>query len=101
MYVDDMLIKSKSLDDHLANLEENFLVMKHNKVRINPTKCLFGVANRKFLRFMLIGKPNKVQGHSRNMKSNNYERGPKIERLNYGVVLASKRLKHYFELIQS
>ena len=54
MYVDDMLIKSKGLDDHLVDLEENFLVMKHNKVRINPTKCAFKVIARKFLGFMLI-----------------------------------------------
>ena len=27
VYVDDMLIKFKSLDDHVADLEENFIVM--------------------------------------------------------------------------
>ena len=27
VYVDNVLIKSRSLDDHLANLEENFIVM--------------------------------------------------------------------------
>ena len=51
--VDDMLIKSKTLEDHLIDLEENFSVMKANKVRINPAKCTFGVAVGKFLRFML------------------------------------------------
>ena len=54
VYVDDMLIKSISLDDHLVNLEEKFSIIRHNKVRINPAKCAFGVATRKFLRFMLI-----------------------------------------------
>ena len=52
-YVDDMLIKSKTLDNHLADLEENFGVMKANKVRINPMKCAFRVVARKFLGFML------------------------------------------------
>ena len=42
VYVDDMLIKSRSLDNHLVDLNENFLVMKHNKVRINLAKCAFG-----------------------------------------------------------
>ena len=42
VYVDNILIKSKSLDDHLAGLEENFLVIKHNKVIINLTKCASG-----------------------------------------------------------
>ena len=51
--MDDMLIKSKTLEDHLANFEENFNVMKANRVRINPAKCTFGVAIGKFLEFML------------------------------------------------
>ena len=54
VYVDDMLIKSKTLEDYLANLKENFSVMKANRVSINPTKCIFGVAIGKFLRYMLI-----------------------------------------------
>ena len=53
VYVDDMLIKSKSLKDHQENLEENFIVMKQNKVRINSIKRMFGVMVRKFLGFML------------------------------------------------
>ena len=51
VYVDDMLIKSRSLDYHFMGLEDNFLVMKHNKVKINPAKCVFGVAIGKFLGF--------------------------------------------------
>ena len=54
VYVDDMLIKFKSLDDHLTNLEENFIVIKNNKVKINPTKCAFRVIIGKFLGFTLI-----------------------------------------------
>ena len=32
VYVNDMLIKSRNLDDHLENLEENFITIKDNKV---------------------------------------------------------------------
>ena len=56
-----MLIKFRSLDDHLANLEENFIIMKNNKVKINPAKCAFGVIVGKFLGFMLIKKGIKVK----------------------------------------
>ena len=59
-YVDDMLIKSKTLDDHLINLEENFSVIKAKKVRINPTKCTFGVVVGKSLGFMLTERGIKV-----------------------------------------
>ena len=60
MCIEDMLIKSKSLDDYLVDLEENFIVMKNNKVRIHPAKCAFEVTIGKFLGFMLIEKGIKV-----------------------------------------
>ena len=59
-YMDDMLIKSKILDDHLVDLEENFIVMKNNKVKINLAKCAFGVIIEKFLGFMLTERGIKV-----------------------------------------
>ena len=59
VYVDDMLIKSKSLDNHFANLE-NFMVMKNNKVGINLAKCVFRVTTRKLLGFMLTKKGIEV-----------------------------------------
>ena len=60
VYIDDMLIKSRSLDDHLVDLEKKFIMMKTNKVRINLVKCVFGVMIRKFLVFMLIKRGIKV-----------------------------------------
>ena len=60
VYVDDMLIKSRSLDDHLTTLEEYFMVMQNNKVRINLATYAFGVTIRKFLGFMLIERGIKV-----------------------------------------
>ena len=55
-----MLIKSRSQDDHQAILEENFIMMKNNKVRINLTKCVFRAIVGKFLRFMLIERGIEV-----------------------------------------
>ena len=60
MFVDDMLIKSKSLKDHLVDLKENFIAMKNNKVRINPAKCVLKVTTSKFLGFMLIKRGIEV-----------------------------------------
>ena len=55
-----MLIESKNLDDHLADLKENFIVMKNNKVKINLAKCAFRVIVRKFLGFMLTKRGIEV-----------------------------------------
>ena len=52
-YVDDMLVKSVTVDHHIQDLVENFEVLKRYKMRLNPTKCAFEVSSGKFLRFMV------------------------------------------------
>ncbi|KAL0440198.1 UNVERIFIED_CONTAM: hypothetical protein Slati_2502800 [Sesamum latifolium] len=41
--VDDMLVKSKKEDDHLYHLKQAFEVMRTYGMKLNPTKCTFGV----------------------------------------------------------
>ncbi|XP_077226309.1 uncharacterized protein LOC143859514 [Tasmannia lanceolata] len=43
VYVDDMLVKSLSSQDHVSDLEETFQVLRDNKMKLNPTKCTFGI----------------------------------------------------------
>ena len=52
MYMDDMLVKSKELT-HLDDLKETFTTLKQYQMKLNPTKCVFGVASGKFLGFMV------------------------------------------------
>ncbi|KAM1794637.1 hypothetical protein ACFX11_035097 [Malus domestica] len=53
VYVDDMLVKSKHVDQHITNLSETFTIMKRYRIRLNPNKCAFGVGSGKFLGFMI------------------------------------------------
>ncbi|XP_027338057.1 uncharacterized protein LOC113851996 [Abrus precatorius] len=53
VYVDDMVIKSLALKQHLDHLEEVFGEARKHGMRFNPEKCTFGVAGGKFLGFML------------------------------------------------
>ncbi|XP_043714488.1 uncharacterized protein LOC122662846 [Telopea speciosissima] len=53
VYVDDMLVKSLKAEHHLADLEEAFGVLRKNQMKLNPTKCAFGVTSGKFLGFMV------------------------------------------------
>jgi hypothetical protein len=39
-YIDDMMVKSPSATDHLADLEEVFSIMAVN-MKLNPIKSLF------------------------------------------------------------
>ena len=52
-YVDDMLVKSKSLSQYAADLEETFSTLRKQGMRLNPSKCIFGVSSRKFLEFIV------------------------------------------------
>ena len=60
VYVDDMLVKSKSTKNHIADLEETFSALRKYKMKLNPAKCAFGVTSKKFLSFMVSGRGIKV-----------------------------------------
>ena len=53
VYVDDMFVKSKEESAHLDDLQETFTTLKRYQMKLNPSKCTFGVASRKFLGFMV------------------------------------------------
>ena len=53
VYVDDMLVKSKEEPAHLDDLKETFTTLKQYQMKLNPSKCVFGIASGKFLGFMV------------------------------------------------
>ncbi|KAM1319373.1 hypothetical protein ACFX2H_004380 [Malus domestica] len=53
VYVDDMIVKSKHVDQHITNLSETFTILKRYRMRLNPNKCAFGVGSSKFLGYMI------------------------------------------------
>ena len=66
VYMDDMLIKSKTIAYHVAHLSDTFVVLRKYKIKLNPLKCAFGVASGKFLGFMvnhrgIEANPEKIQ----------------------------------------
>ncbi|CAL8989274.1 unnamed protein product, partial [Prunus brigantina] len=52
VYVDDMLVKSRTTDQHVDRLTEVFAILRQYRMRLNPAKCVFGVESGKFLGFM-------------------------------------------------
>ena len=53
VYIDDMLVKSKVASDHIAHLTNMFKILRKYRMKLNPFKCDFGMASRKFLGFMV------------------------------------------------
>ena len=53
VYLDDMLVKSLDEKKHLDNLQETFNTLRRYNMKLNPSKCAFGVSLGKFLGFMV------------------------------------------------
>ena len=44
VYIDDMLVKSKERPDHAGHLKEAFELLRAYGMKLNPSKCAFGVS---------------------------------------------------------
>ena len=52
-YIDDMVVKSKVVTKHLSDLGSVFEILRKHKLRLNASKCSFGVNSGKFLGYMI------------------------------------------------
>ena len=48
-----MLVKSQDEEIHLDDLQETFDTLRQYNMKLNPSKCAFGVSSGKFLGFMV------------------------------------------------
>ena len=53
VYIDDMVVKSKVVSKHVGDLENIFEFLRKHKLRLNTSKCFFGVRLGKFLGCMV------------------------------------------------
>jgi len=56
VYVDDLVVKSNSIEQHVKDLAEVFTTLNNSNMRLNPEKCVFGVDGGRFLGFMLTNR---------------------------------------------
>ena len=60
IYIEDMVVKSKKVSEHLGDLQIVFEILKNYKLRLNASKCSFGVGSGKFLGYMVIHRGIEV-----------------------------------------
>ena len=60
VYVDDMIARSQTEEEHLEHLEKLFSRLKEYKLRLNPSKCIFRVRSGKLLGFVVSNKGIEV-----------------------------------------
>ncbi|RVW66402.1 Retrovirus-related Pol polyprotein from transposon 17.6 [Vitis vinifera] len=53
VYIDDIVVKSKTREEHTIHLQEVFHLLRKYGMKLNPSKCAFGVSAGKFLGFMV------------------------------------------------
>ena len=53
VYIDDMVVKSKKVSEHIGDLTNIFEILRGHKLRLNASKCSFGVGSGKFLGYMV------------------------------------------------
>ena len=56
IYIDDMVVKSKVVSEHLGDLRVIFEILRSYRLRLNASKCSFGVGSGKFLAYMVTYK---------------------------------------------
>ena len=66
VYIDDMVVKSKAEVEHVGDLRSVFEVLRKHKLRLNASKCSFGVGSGKFLGYMVTRcgievNPNQIK----------------------------------------
>ena len=107
--MDDLLTKSLRAQDHISNLAKTFRTLREYHMKLNPVKCVFGVAAGKFLGFMVTERgieanPDKIKAlvemkSPRNLKEIQKLTG-KIASLNRFVSKATDRCLPFFQAIR-
>ena len=60
IYVDDMVVKSKMVTEHLGDIGDIFDVLRRHKLCLNASKCSFGMGSGKFLGYMVTHRGIEV-----------------------------------------
>ena len=69
-YVDDIVVKSKRVENLIQDLETMFSCLRTNNIKLNPEKCVFGVPQGMLLGYFVSqhgieANPEKVSAITR------------------------------------
>ena len=75
IYIDDMVVKSKMVSEHLGDLRIIFEILRNYKFCFNAFKCSFGVGSGKFLGYMVTHR--RIEVNPDQIKAINNLRSPR------------------------
>ena len=78
VYIGDMVVKSKLVFQHMGDLRSIFEILKKHKLRLNASKCSFGVGSGKSLDYMVTHcgievSPNQIKAINNLQPSRNFK----------------------------
>ena len=108
IYIDNMVVKSKVESEHVNDLGNIFAILRKHKLRLNASKCSFGVGFGKFLGYMVTH--HRIEVNPDQIKAiNNLQppRNPKeVQRLtgmtaalNRFISRSADRCRPFFQLL--
>ena len=97
IYIDDMVVKSKLESKYVNDLENIFEILKRHKLRLNASKCSFGVGLGTFLGYMVTHQGIKVNPNQiKAINSLQPPRNPKEVQKLTGMTVALNRFISQF-----
>ena len=103
-----MVIKSKLVSEHVGDLTNIFEILRKHKLRLNESKCSFGVGSGKFLGYMVTHKgikmnPNQIKAINSLQPPRNPKEVQKLARitaaLNRFISRSADRCRPFFLLL--
>ena len=103
-----MVVKSTLEFKYINNLGNIFGIFRRHKLRLNASKCSFGVRSRKFLGYMVTHcgieiNPNQIKAINSLQLTRNPKEVQKLTgltvALNRFISLSANRCRHFFQLL--
>ena len=108
VYIDDMVVKSKVVSEHVGDLGNIFEILRKHKLRLNAFKCSFGVRSGKFLGYMVTHRgievnPDQIKAINSLQPPRNPKEVQKLTRmiaaLNRSISRSADRCRPFFLLM--
>ena len=108
VYIDDMVVKSKLVSEHVGGLTSIFEIRREHKLRLNTSKCSFGVGSGKFLGYMVTHRgievnPDQIKAINNLQPPRNPKKVQKLTRmmtaLNKFISRSADRCRLFFFLL--
>ncbi|KAL5840569.1 hypothetical protein ACOSQ4_013177 [Xanthoceras sorbifolium] len=109
VYIDNMLVKSLIADQHLDHLRQSLDIIDKYGMKLNPTKCSFGVSSGKFLGYLVTKRgfeanPDQIQSivNLRSPKSikDVQKLTGRLTALYHFISKSSKKCKPFFDILR-